>query len=414
MKLTFSKDIFKNKNFNIEKNKINNFFSQNWTKNFLGWNSEVFIGFNNNLKNYQNWAEKISEDILIVIGIGGSFLGAKSICEAFFHKSNKKTIIWFANTLSEIDFQNNIEKIKDKNFHCLCISKSGTTLETLIGFSKILTILKKRNLDLQKNITIVSEKNEGFLYNFYKNNNCNFFELEKTIGGRYSIFSAANVLPMFFLNLDVKELVDSAKEFNDLIKSNLTNEKCNDALRYAIYRNHLFNNGLDIEILINFHNSLDSFNQWWIQLFSESQGKNNLGIFPASLIFSKDLHSFGQFIQQGKLNFFETFIFFSKEINDIKVEDMDLIANNLKNIDNKNLFIINKKLYQSVLQSHEDRGIFNTKILLNDYSLKSFGELIQFFFWSCVYSCIIMDVNPFDQPGVELYKSYLKKLLVDN
>lgn len=320
-----------------------------------------------------------SSEFLVCIGIGGSYLGHRAIIEALRPRSGVK-IIYAGNSLSrrELDFA--LEQVGDHDFAINVISKSGTTLEPAIAFEafKAKLIEKYGEAEARKRIYATTDKETGTLHDEAVKNGYLRFVVPDNIGGRYSVLTAVGLLPMAAAGIDIDRLLDGARDASV--------NAVNEAAKYASMRYVLGSRGYNTEVFASFEPSTMYFNEWLKQLFGESEGKNQQGILPCSVIYSTDLHSLGQFMQDGRRDLFETII-------DFPTDD------------------INEKVVKAVKVAHAAGGIPVLDISINEFSEKGFGELIYFFELACAISAKLFGVNPFDQPGVEAYKAELKKLL---
>lgn len=328
-------------------------------------------------------ATKIKEEseYLVCIGIGGSYLGHKAIIEALRPKSETK-IIYAGNSLSRRELEMALEEVGDHDFSVNVISKSGTTLEPAIAFNefKKKLIEKYGEEEAFSRIYATTDAKEGALHDEAVANKYARFVVPDNIGGRYSVLTAVGLLPLAVAGVDVDKLLEGAAE--------AVGTAIEPASKYAFMRYELGQKGYDTEVFASFEPATVYFNEWLKQLFGESEGKNKQGIFPASVVYSTDLHSLGQFMQDGRRNLFETII-------DYPTDET------------------NAKVVKAVRVAHTQGGIPVLDIKLSDYDEKGFGELIYFFELSCAISAKLFGVNPFDQPGVEAYKNELKKLLAE-
>ncbi len=326
-------------------------------------------------------AKKIQEEseYLVCIGIGGSYLGHRAIIEALRPKSETK-IIYAGNSLSRRELEWALDKVGDHDFSINVISKSGTTLEPAIAFSefKKKLIEKYGEEEACQRIYATTDAKEGALHDEVVACNYTRFIVPDNIGGRYSVLTAVGLLPMAVAGINVEKLLEGAAEAVDAA--------IEPAIQYAYMRHALGMKKYDTEVFASFEPSTLYFNEWLKQLFGESEGKDKQGIFPASVIYSTDLHSLGQFMQDGRRNLFETII-------DFPTDEM------------------NAKVVSAVRIAHTEGGIPVLNISVPSFDEKGFGELIYFFELSCAISAKLFGVNPFDQPGVEAYKAELKKLL---
>lgn len=333
---------------------------------------------------------KENSDVLIVIGIGGSFMGSFSIKEIFksYFKCPDTEVIYLGTNLSTNYLKEVLDYIKDKEVSVNVISKSGTTLEISLIYKLIKEELKKKysNDELRKRIIITTDKEKGKLREEVNNEGYTSFEIPSDIGGRYSLMTAAHLLPLAVLDLDIVSLLDGYKKGLELI---------DDAYFYASNRVALFNSGKYIENFSVYEDNLYYYTEWIKQLFGESEGKNNLGIFPISTVNTRDLHSLGQFIQEGHNIIFETVIKVDNT-NDIKIGDISL--NN-----------VNNSVIDSVCTAHKKGATESLIISLSSLSIENIGMLSSFFMLSAAFSSYLFGVNPFNQPGVEEYKNEVKK-----
>ncbi|MBR3180149.1 glucose-6-phosphate isomerase [Candidatus Saccharibacteria bacterium] len=326
-------------------------------------------------------AEKINNEseYLVCIGIGGSYLGHRAIIEALKPKSETK-ILYAGNSLSARELNHTLRKLGDHDFSINVISKSGTTLEPAIAFNafKAKLIEKYGEEEAYSRIYATTDAKHGALHDEAKAAGYARFVVPDNIGGRYSVLTAVGLLPLAVAGVDIDQLLEGAKEASINAVENAT--------KYAFMRYALGSKNYDTEVFASFEPFTMYFNEWLKQLFGESEGKNKQGIFPASVIYSTDLHSLGQFMQDGRRNLFETII-------DYPTDDL------------------NQKIIQAVQTAHLNGGIPVLKIGIDSYDEKGFGQLIYFFELACAMSAKLFGVNPFDQPGVEAYKNELKKLI---
>ena len=326
-------------------------------------------------------AKKIQEEseYLVCIGIGGSYLGHRAIIEALRPHSETK-IIYAGNSLSRRELERALEKVGDHDFSVNVISKSGTTLEPAIAFGEFKKKLVEKYGEEEacQRIYATTDKRQGALHDEAVAAGYTRFVVPDNIGGRYSVLSAVGLLPMAVAGVNVDKLLEGASEVVESVVE--------PATKYAWMRYELGQKGYDTEVFASFEPATMHFNEWLKQLFGESEGKNRQGIFPASVIYSTDLHSLGQFMQDGRRNLWETII-------DYPTDET------------------NAKIVEAVKKAHTDGGILVLDIKISSYDELGFGELIYFFELSCAISAKLFGVNPFDQPGVEAYKSELKKLM---
>jgi glucose-6-phosphate isomerase len=389
---------------------------------FTGWVDYPNSFNQEELRRIKRAAKQINADseVLIVIGIGGSYLGARAIIEALSHsfynllpKQKRKavSIIFAGNNISGTYLKELIEYIEEKDFSLNVISKSGTTTEPAIAFRILRKILEdKYGVEQAKErIYVTTDKEKGSLLKLAQREGYKSFIIPDDIGGRYSVLTPVGLLPIAAAGINVDLLLDGAKSgMEEYSSQNIQDNIC---YQYAALRNILNKKGKDIEILVNYEPSWHYFSEWWKQLFGESEGKDNKGIFPVSVDFSTDLHSLGQMIQDGKENKFETIIQIKELNNDVRIIDDPENNDGLNFISGKTLNYINKISFQGTLLAHKDGNVPNIIIeipKLNEYYM---GKLIYFFEKACAISGYLLGVNPFDQPGVEEYKKNMYALL---
>ncbi len=390
-------------------------------KDFLGW---IDLPLNYNLDEFERikqCAKKINNDseVLIVIGIGGSYLGAKAVIDllnnSFYNEiSSTKTKVYFAGHNMSSTYLNDLEAlIKDKDFSINVISKSGTTTEPAIAFRHFKDLLfQKYGEAAHERIYATTDVSKGALKNQARQNNWESFVVPDNIGGRFSVLTAVGLLPIAVTGIDIDLLMQGAvSAMNKYGKSKLIE---NDAYIYATLRNIMYNKGKDIELLVSYEEKFKYFNEWFKQLFGESEGKDNKGIFPSSAIFSTDLHSLGQLIQDGRRNIFETVINVKTPENDLLIKHDDVDLDGLNYLAGKTVSNVNQKAFEATAQAHSEGGVPNIVIEIDKINAHNIGELIYFFEKACAMSGYLLSVNPFDQPGVEAYKSKMFELLGKN
>ena len=364
-------------------------------------------------------AEKIKKnaDILIVIGIGGSYLGARAVIEfvnsPLYNNLKKETPdIYFAgNNISTTALTELLSICEGKRIAVNVISKSGTTTEPAIAFRvfKSLLVEKYGEEGARERIFVTTDKSRGTLKKFSDEAGYETFVVPDDVGGRYSVLTAVGLLPIAVAGIDIDALMSGARNAMYTFKSD--DLDTNDALKYAVMRNILYRKGMTSEILVGYDPYLLMLNEWWKQLYGESSGKDGKGIFPNSVIFSTDLHSLGQYIQAGRRNLFETVI--NVKDSGVKFEIPNDPANvdGLNFISGKELDYVNKTAMLATLIAHNDGGVPNLMLEVDDRSAASLGYLIYFFEFACAMSGYLLGVNPFDQPGVEAYKKNMFALL---
>ena len=367
-------------------------------------------------------AEKIRKesDVLVVIGIGGSYLGARAVIEAltssFYNmlpQSQKKypEVVYVGNNLSPNYINELIEYIGNKDFSVNVISKSGTTTEPAIAFRIFREMLEnKYGIDeARSRIYATTDKERGALKTLADNEGYERFVVPDNVGGRYSVFTAVGLLPIATAGIDIDKLMEGARVGQE--RYNDSNLKYNICYQYAVVRNILYKLYKSTEILVNYEPKMHYFTEWWKQLFGESEGKDQKGIFPAGVDFTTDLHSMGQYIQDGKRNLFETVIEIKKSKSDITINADDDNLDGLNYLAGKGLDYVNKKAMEGTINAHVSGGVPNILISMEKLDEKNIGELIYFFEKACAMSGLILGVNPFNQPGVEEYKKNMFKLL---
>jgi glucose-6-phosphate isomerase len=367
-------------------------------------------------------AEKIrmKSDVLVVIGVGGSYLGARAVIEIFSHsfynlqldtKRKGPQIIYAGNNLSGKYLRDLIEYLDDKEVSINVISKSGTTLEPAIAF-RILKLFMEEKYGVggaAERIYVTTDAEKGILKEIADKEEYETFVIPRDVGGRYSVLSPVGLLPIAVAGIDFEEILDGAMFAKRAYgMRRLDNNSC---YMYAVARNILYNKGKDIEILSSFEPCMQYFIEWYKQLFGESEGKSLKGIFPSGANYTTDLHSMGQLIQDGKRNIFETVINVENSNSFIKIPKIEEAMDGLQFIEGKEIDYINKKAAEGVYMAHIEGGVPTICIDLKEITEYNIGQLIFFFEKACAISGYILGVNPFDQPGVEAYKQNMFKLL---
>jgi glucose-6-phosphate isomerase len=389
---------------------------------FIGWLDLPTNYDKEEFKRIQEIAKKINEhsDILLVIGIGGSYLGARAVIEALNSsfdnildgKQRKHPRILYAgNNLSSNYINELIEAIGDKDFSINVISKSGTTTEPAIAFRIFREMIESKYgvEEARSRIFVTTDKQKGALKTLADQEGYEQFIIPDNIGGRYSVLTAVGLLPIAVAGIDIEKLMNGAhlaqERYND------SELKYNECYKYAVARNVLNKKGKDIEILVNYEPKLHFFTEWWKQLYGESEGKEEKGIFPAGVDFTTDLHSMGQYIQQGKRTLFETVLRVEEPNSNININADDDNLDGLNYLANKDVDYVNKKAMEGTVQAHVSGGVPNIIINIEKLDEETVGHLIYFFEKACAVSGMILGVNPFNQPGVEEYKKNMFKLL---
>ncbi|MGI6393050.1 MAG: glucose-6-phosphate isomerase [Candidatus Izemoplasmatales bacterium] len=360
-------------------------------------------------------AKKIRKQskILVVIGIGGSYLGAKAAIEmlsSYFTKKRRLEVIFAGHNMSAQYLSELTDYLQGKDFSINVISKSGMTTEPAIAFRVLKKLIEKKYGHEAKNrIYVTTDPKKGELRNIAIKEGYETFVIPSDIGGRYSVLTAAGLLPIAAAGFNIKQIIRGAKASRRAYKKMGIWE--NDAHLYAALRNLLYRKGYQIEMLINYEPKLLSFSEWWKQLFAESEGKDHKGLFTASASFSTDLHSLGQYIQDGKRILFETVIQIEKSKSDIIIEPNAENLEELNYLKGLSLDFINKKAFQGTLIAHEIGKVPNLVITIPEINEYLVGYLFYYFQLACAVSGYVLEVNPFDQPGVDAYKNNMYALL---
>ena len=391
---------------------------------YLGWLDYPKICDVEELERIKTAAKKIVEDteVLVVIGIGGSYLGAKAVIEAIGHSfcdmleetgSKYPHIIYAGNNLSSTYLCHLLDALEGKEISLNVVSKSGTTTEPAIAFRVLRDYMIKRYGDQAKDrIYITTDGTEGNLRKMAKKEGYQTFNVPNDVGGRYSVLTPVGWLPMAVGGANLDKLMEGAKYAMEKYDNADLNE--NDCYRYAVTRNILYRRGKDSEFLVTYEPALKSFTEWWKQLFGESEGKDGKGILPVSLNYTTDLHSLGQYIQDGRRNIFETTINIEKARKEIEIPHDDEDLDGLNYLSGKTLDFVNKKTMEGVIKAHVDGGVPNLRLNVPAIDSYNLGQLIYFFEKACAMSGYLLGVNPFNQPGVEAYKKNMFEFLGKN
>lgn len=389
---------------------------------FLGWIDLPVDYDKEEFSRIQKSASKIQGDseVLLVIGIGGSYLGARAAIEFLRHsfynsvsKEVRKTpeIYFCGNNISSNYMNHLIEVIGDRDFSINIISKSGTTTEPAIAFRVFKKLLNEKygKAEAAKRIYATTDKARGALKNLATEEGYESFVVPDDVGGRFSVLTAVGLLPIAVSGADITQLMEGAASMRNYCLTNSFDE--NDALKYAAVRNILLRKGKSIEILVNYEPSLHFVSEWWKQLYGESEGKDQKGIFPAAVDFTTDLHSMGQFIQDGQRTMFETVVTIDKSSTEIILEEEEIDLDGLNYLAGKSVDFVNKSAMKGTLLAHTDGNVPNLQVSLPEQNEFYLGELFYFFEFACGVSGYMLGVNPFDQPGVESYKKNMFALL---
>lgn len=389
---------------------------------FLGWIDLPVDYDKDEFARIQAAAKKIQSDseVLLVIGIGGSYLGARAAIEFLRHsfynsvsKEIRKTpeIYYVGNNISSTYISHLIETIGDRDFSVNIISKSGTTTEPAIAFRVFKKLLTEKygKEEAAKRIYATTDKEKGALKNLATEEGYESFVVPDDVGGRFSVLTAVGLLPIAVSGADITKLMEGAASMRERCLNNSYED--NDAVLYAAVRNILLRKGKSIEILANYEPALHYVNEWWKQLYGESEGKDQKGIFPAAVDLTTDLHSMGQFIQDGQRTMFETVVNLEKSTCEIILEEEEVDLDGLNYLAGKSVDFVNKSAMKGTLLAHTDGDVPNLIVNLPEQTEFYLGELFYFFEFACGVSGYILGVNPFDQPGVESYKKNMFALL---
>lgn len=386
---------------------------------FLGWSdfpvqisSEEVEQINRTSLKIQNESE-----VLVVIGIGGSYLGSKAAIEvlkpfqSFAKESSDTKVLFVGQNLSSRYIKRLLHSLQNVNISLNVISKSGTTTEPAIAFRVFKEFLENKygKKEAKKRIYITTDPETGALKKLARKENIKTFEIPQNIGGRYSVLTAVGLLPMAVAGIDIEEVLKGAKAaYEDLSSPYLST---NTAYQYAVARHILYTKGKTIECLVGYEPSFHSLAEWWKQLFGESEGKEGKGLFPASLVYPTDLHSIGQFIQDGPRNMFQTVLYVENEPDEIIIPHDEENLDNLNYLAGTSLHDVKEKVFEAALLAHEEGNVPNLVIRVPEMTPYYFGYLVYFFQKACAMSGYLLGVNPFDQPGVEAYKRKMFQLL---
>lgn len=378
---------------------------------FLGWVDLPIDYDKQEFERIKKAAEKIRNDseVLVVIAIGGPYLASKPIIEAL--KGDGKLEIYFSgHDLSSRELNILLKKIENKKVSLNVVSKSGTTTETSVAF-KILRewMEKKYGQEANQRIYATTDKEKGVLKKLATEKGYETFVVPDDIGGRYSFLTATGLLPVAVAGINIDELIRGGQE----ARENYSNENLleNECYKYAVYRNILYGQGKLIEILATWEPCLQYIGEWWKQLFGESEGKDKKGIFPAVVTFTTDLHSMGQYIQDGNRILFETVLSIEEDSEKLVIKEDVGDADGLNYLAGRTLEQVNKKAMEGVIQAHIEGGVPNLILRLPKLDAFNLGYLLYFFEKACAMSGYLLGVNPFNQPGVEVYKKNMFKLL---
>ena len=383
---------------------------------FTGWITWPSSYDKKEFEKIKKIANKVKKDsqVLIVIGIGGSYLGARAVIESLtnkFKRDDSVEILYVGNNLNANYINEIIDYVSDKDISINVISKSGKTTEPAIAFRIFREILENRyGIDeARSRIYVTTDKERGALKTLADEEGYEKFVIPDNVGGRYSVLTAVGLLPIAVAGIDIDRLMDGARTAQ--LKYEDSNLKYNACYQYAVVRNILYKLYKNTEILVNYEPKMHYFTEWWKQLFGESEGKDQLGIFPAGVDFTTDLHSMGQYIQEGRRNLFETVIRIEKSESDIDLKEEEDNLDGLNYLAGKTLDYVNKKAMEGTIKAHVSGNVPNIEIAIDKLDEENMGELIYFFEKACAMSGMLLGVNPFNQPGVEKYKKNMFRLL---
>lgn len=370
--------------------------------NDLGWHQVEQWGFSE-LEHVQKVAKDIQSkaDVFVLIGVGGSNQGARAAIKALGSNGDTE-VIYAGNNLSGHYLNQLIESLEGKSVYLNCIAKNFATLEPGIAFRVLRHYIEERygKDEAANRITVTCSMNDSSLQRLGENNGYNIMPFPLDIGGRYSVLSPVGLLPMAVAGIPIDEILKGGRDMEAYIKNTPLDQ--NDAIYYAVARNILLDKGFKIELLSCFEPSMEYFAKWWIQLFGESQGKEGTGLFPSSCHYSEDLHSMGQYIQEGPRILIETFLNINEPIDNIKLK-LDH-TDGFDYVDNRDLEALNKAAYDATIKAHAEGGIPCFEVNIPQISPYYMGQLFYFFMMACYASSELLEINPFDQDGVENYK----------
>ena len=413
-------DIFKkNTDVNAVISKLENKTGEG--KDFIGWLNLPSTISENFITEIENTAEKLRNEIeiLVVVGIGGSYLGAKAVIDAlsnsfsqFEHKKGNPNVIFAGQNINEDYLWELLQLLDNKEYGIVVISKSGTTTEPALAFRILKNHLEYKvgKQSAKSKIIAITDKSKGALKLMADKEGYKTFVIPDDIGGRYSVLTPVGLLPIAIAGFSIRELIAGATELEKLSTSAIPFEK-NPCAVYALTRNVLYKAGKKIEILANYSSKLVYFSEWWKQLYGESEGKDGKGIFPASVNYTADLHSMGQYIQEGERHIFETVISVENPDNEIRIPEEKENLDQLNFIAGKLVSYVNKMAEIGTMLAHVDGGVPNIRISIDRINEFNLGQLIYFFEKACGISGYLLNVNPFNQPGVEAYKNNMFALL---
>jgi glucose-6-phosphate isomerase len=385
---------------------------------YLGWVDLPLNYDKEEFSRIKQAAERIrrNSEALVVIGIGGSYLGARaaieSLSHSFHNQMNGTTQVYFAGqNISSTYVSHLLELLEGKDISVNVISKSGTTTEPALAFRIFRDYMEKKygKEEARKRIYATTDKARGALKTLADEEGYETFVIPDDVGGRYSVLTAVGLLPIAAAGLDIERMMEgaaaAAKKYNN------PELAANQSYQYAAVRNALYRKGKSIELLVNYEPALHYVSEWWKQLFGESEGKNQKGLFPASVDFTTDLHSMGQYVQEGRRDLIETVVQVKKPRIELTIGEDPANIDGLNFLAGKTMDEVNKKAFQGTVLAHVDGSVPNMAVELDELNEFTFGEMVYFFEKACGISGLLMGVNPFDQPGVEAYKKNMFALL---
>ena len=382
---------------------------------FLGWVDWPVNYDKEELQRIKKDAQYVRDhfDILVVCGIGGSYLGARCALEALngLKSDDKLEIIFMGQTFSPNYVAQVMNYLKGKNFAINVISKSGTTTETSISFRLLKELLESQvgKEKAKKAIYATTDKEKGALKTLCNNEGYATYVLPGDIGGRYSVFTAVGTFPLACAGIDVEKMLEGAKKAREEIEK--LPLKDNQCYQYAVMRDYMYRHNKPVEMYVTYEPQMSQISEWLKQLFGESEGKEHKGLYPSSATFSTDLHSLGQFVQDGTPLLFETIINVLEPKQDVVIPHDDLDLDGLNYLEGKDLAFVNQKAFEGTLKAHEDGGVPCNVIYLDKLDEFNLGYMFYFFMRACAMSAYMLDINPFNQPGVEVYKKNMFHLL---
>lgn len=389
---------------------------------FLGWLDYPKTFDREEFNRVKACAEKIQKnsDILVVIGIGGSYLGARAVIEALNHSfynelddATRKTpkVMFLGSNISPVYLNDFFEVIKGKDISVNVISKSGTTTEPALAFRFMRKYMEEKygKEGAKERIIATTDYERGALRQLADQEGYETFGINDDMGGRFSVLSSVGLLPIAVAGIDVDDLMAGALAGYEEYQN--TDLMANECYKYAAIRNFQLKNGKDIELFVDYEPKLHFTAEWWKQLMGESEGKDGKGLFPAAVDYSTDLHSLGQYVQDGQRILFETIVNVEKVSSDITIEEDAQNLDNLNYLVGQTMDFVNKNACQGTLLAHVEGGVPNVIINIQELTPFNYGKLLYFFMKSCAMSCYLLDVNPFNQPGVEDYKKNMFALL---